>query len=120
VIHFDGFFVSVYFATFPSQYLDTIRNVNVDREWKEKIRLQHTRRYNLFSRDDRTEFIKHFVALLRFIAAGEANIGHLRSDSDIIHRSAEETTSILHPPQEAMDEREEGRWRSLSASQYAD
>ena len=82
--------------------------------------LHHTRRYNLLSRDDRTEFIRHFVALLRFIAAGEANIGHLRNDSDTIHRSADETTPILHPPQEAMDESEEGKWRSLSAFQYAD
>ena len=120
MVHFDGLFVSVYFATFPSEYLDTIRNVNVDTEWKEKITLHHTRRHNLLSRDDRTEFIRHFVVLLRYIAAGEANIGHLRNDSDTIHRNADETPPILHPPQEAMDEREEGRWRNLSAFHYAD
>jgi hypothetical protein len=120
VVHFDGFYASVYFATFPSEYLHTIRNVNVDTAWEEKVKLHHTRRYNLFNRNDRTEFIKQFVALLRFTAAGEANIGHLRKDGDTIHRAQDDFAEILHPPQEAMDEVEEARWRTLSASQYTD
>lgn len=60
------------------------------------------------------------MALLRFVAAGEANVGHLRKDSEVIHRSVDESTDILHPPQEAMDEMEESRWRSLSMTQYVD
>ena len=118
MVHFDGFFAAVYFATFPSEYLHTIRNVNVDTVWEEKVRLHHTPRYNLFNRDERTQFIKQFVALLRFIAAGEANIGHLRRDGETIHRAPDDSEAVLSPPQEAMDELEEARWRILSASQY--
>ena len=125
MVHFDGFYVSVYFATFPSEYLLTIRNINVDvlKYREEKVKLQHTRRYNLFKTGDRTEFIKEFVALLRFVAAGEANVGHLRKDSNVIHRSVDESVrvkALLHPPQEAMDESEENRWRELYAWQYAE
>ena len=125
MVHFDGFYVSIYFATFPSEYLLTIRNIDVDvlRYREEKIKLKHTRRYNLFKTGDRTEFIKEFVALLRFVAAGEANVGHLRKDSSVIHRSVDESVDVkvlLHPPQEAMDESEENRWRELYAWQYAE
>ena len=107
MVHFDGFHVSVYFATFPSQYLDTLRNKGIDilRNWDPKIKLNHTKRYNLFMTKDRTEFISEFVALLRFVAAGEANVGHLRKDSDVIHRPDNENAGdqlVVHPPQEAM------------------
>ncbi len=125
MVHFDRFYVSLYFACFPSEYLLTIRNINVDvlRYREEKVKLNHTRRYNLYKTGDRTEFIKEFVALLRFVAAGEANIGHLRKDSGAIHRSVDESVGVkvvLHPPQEAMDDSEERRWRELYAWQYAE
>ena len=118
MVHFDGFFTSIYFATFPSEYLHKVRNINVDIAWEDKIKLHHTHRYNLFNRGDRTEFIKDFVALLRFIAAGEANIGHLRKDGDTIHRTQDESEAILHPPQDAMNQLEETKWRTLVAYQY--
>src|SRR5271168_1573650 len=72
VLHFDGFHVFVYFATFPSEYLHTVRNVNVNvlNSRETKAKLNHTKRYNLFNTEDRTEFIKEFVALVRFVAAG--------------------------------------------------
>jgi len=118
VVHFDGFFASVYFASFPPEYLHTIHNVNVDNVWEDKVKLHHTRRYNLFNCNDRTEFIKEFVALLRCVAAGEAKIGHLRKDGETIHRSQNDSDEVLHPPQEAMNDLEEKRWRALSAYQY--
>ena len=37
--------------------------------------------------NDRTEFIKEFVALVRFVAAGEANVGFLRKEGGPIHRT---------------------------------
>jgi hypothetical protein len=125
VIHFDGFYVSIYFATFPSEYLMTLRNVDISvlKDREEKIKLNHTKRYNLLLAGDRTDFIREFVALLRFIAAGEANIGHLQKDSSVIHRTLHEDVgrrAVLHPPQEAMDESEEGHWRDLYGWQYED
>jgi len=64
-------------------------------------------RYNLMTTDSRTDFVKEFVALLRFVAAGDANIGHLRKGSREIHRATDRTGHIanepvLRPPQEAL------------------
>ena len=126
MVHFDGFHACVYFVTFTSEYLDTLRNKNIDiLETREpKIKLNHTRRYNLFMTDDRTGFIKEFVALLRFVAAGEVNVRHLRKDSEVIHRTGNENDVgnqvVLHAPQEAMDEADEIRWRDLDRWKYED
>lgn len=102
----------------------TIRNIDINllKNRDEKLELNHTKRYNLLLTEDRTNFIKEFVALLRFIAAGEANIGHLRKGSRVIHRTAEDIDDEagLHPPQEAMDASEESRWRDLYGWQYED
>jgi len=124
-VHFDGFYVSVYFANFPSEYLHMLRNVDVDSlsSREPKIQLCHTRLYNLINTEDRTEFIKEFVALLRFVAAGEANIGHLRKDSRMIHRitnrgDAAIDKPALRPPQEDLNEAEEEIWRVFSAGEY--
>jgi hypothetical protein len=58
-----------------------------------------------------------------FVAAGEANTGHLRKDSNIIHRSVREETgdgeTVVRPPQQDLDAREEEQWRSLFAGHYA-
>jgi hypothetical protein len=75
---------------------------------------------------DRTEFIRQFVALIRFVAAGEANIGHLRKDSNTIHRSAREEIglegdgeTVMRPPQQDLDAKEEELWKTLHAGNYA-
>ena len=119
-MHFDGFHVSVYWAVFPSEYLSTIRDVDVNllagRE--EKVKLCHTQGYSLLDTVERTDFIKEFVALLRFIADGEANVGFLRKDCVEIHRTTDdedtvvEAERVLHPPQEVMEEAEESSWRA--------
>lgn len=117
--------MSIYFATFPSDYLHTLRNVGIDnlQSRDPQIKLSHTRLYNLMNTSDRTEFIKEFVALLRFVAAGEACVGHLRKDSAAIHRSMETggvsaEDPILYPPQEDLNEREEEAWRTLCSGNY--
>jgi hypothetical protein len=118
-VHFDGFQVSVYWATFPSEYLRTIRDVDINllENRKEKIKLNHSRRYSLLNTNDRTGFIKEFVALLRFVAAGEANVGFLRKDGVEIHRTPDdvidEEEQIVRPPQEEMEEVEESSWREM-------
>lgn len=126
-MHFDGFHVSVYFAKFPAKYLHTLRNVDVDSLGSEetKIKLCHTRLYNLINTEDRTEFIKEFIALLRFVAAGEANIGHLHKDSRAIHRvmnigQSVKDDTLLRPPQEELNEDEEDSWRAKYADKYTE
>lgn len=73
--------------------------------------------------DDRTEFIVEFVALVRFVAAGEANVGHLRKDSEVIHRRTDENVSgevVSHAPQEAQDDRDMRRWMDLDRWKFED
>ena len=47
------------------------------------------------------------------MSAGEGNIGHLRRDSNVIHRIVKDSDDVLRPPQEVMDEDEQDRWREL-------
>jgi hypothetical protein len=68
-----------YFATFLWDYLDTIHNKDVNSlEPNYWIPLHRSPLYNLLNADSRTEFIGHIIALIRMVAAGEANVGHLR------------------------------------------
>ena len=123
-MHFHGCSAAIYFATFPWQYLDQLRNINIDSlKEHEKIPLHHSRLYNFLNTDNRTEFIKHMVALIRMVAAGDANIGHLRKDGGQVHREEDPSgnakeESVMHPPQEEMDEKEQSRWREVSAKEY--
>lgn len=124
-MHFDGFKTAIYFATFPSNYLNCIRNENIAllRNWSPKIKLHHTKLYNLFHTAERTEFIREIVALFRFVAAGEANIGHLRKEGTEIHRYTDESGNpddepVLCPPQQAMDEQEGASWRDDPTEEY--
>lgn len=48
--------------------------------------IHHTRSYNLLDTDCRTEFIKEFIALVRFIASGKASVGLLRTEGSIHRR----------------------------------
>jgi hypothetical protein len=127
VVHFDGIQTEVYWAQFPPSYLRTLRDVNIDSLHlrPKKVELHHTRRYNLMLLDQRTEFIKQFVALLRFIAAGEANVGYLsRKAGGAIHRTRMQVEQAgneeIWPGQMAMDEREVREWRDMYAAIYAE
>lgn len=124
-MHFDGFHVSVYFAKFPAEYLHILRDIdlNVLQERENKIKLHHTKHYNLFNTIDHTDFIKEFVTL-HYIAAGEANIGFLGKKCGEIHRTVNDQNElrpdeVLHPPQEEMDETEERIWRITHSEEYA-
>jgi hypothetical protein len=121
-VHFDGFHASIFFATFSAEYLRTLRDVNVGflQNMPEKVQLYHTITWNLCHADSRTEFIKQFVALVRFVAAGEANIGFLGKYRTSIHRMEESRETPLRPSQMEMDEKEEVAWRIKAAGEYAD
>jgi hypothetical protein len=88
-----------------------------------KIELHHTQLFSLFDEKERTDFIRQIVALIRFVAAGEANIGHLRKNGTQIHRSLDASghlvdEPVLHPPQRVMDEREQAEWRESMSDLY--
>lgn len=124
-MHFDGFCVAVYFAAFPAEYLRCLRDDNIDSLFnrKNKMQLHHTRLYNLFNTLDRTEFIREFVALIRFVAAGEANIGFLGRNCVEIHRTTDDKdridpNKVLQPPQEELNEEEEEIWRKTYGGEY--
>lgn len=87
------------------------------------IPLHHSPLYNHLNTSSRTEFIKHMVALIRMVAAGEANIGHLRRDGTKIHRKVDVTENpivdpVMHPHQQEMDEKEEFSWKEQEAMNY--
>lgn len=111
IVHFDGFHVSIYFTTFPAPYLQTLHTDNIDllRCLPSPPKLDHTHRYNLINTADRTSFICEFVALLRFVASGDAGIGFLRKDCGVIHRNVgtavDEEGEVRRPPQEDLDRR---------------
>ena len=77
-----------YWSKFPADYLRTIRlkNIEDNRGRHPLINLYHTRQYNLLNTVNRTEFNKEFVALLRFVSAGEAKVGYLYPECRAIHR----------------------------------
>lgn len=116
VIHFDGFKAAIYFATFSAKYLRTIRSTDlaIVQKW-DKTSLNRTKLYDLYDADDRTDFIRELVALLRFVSCDEANIGHLRKNGTQIHRMMGKTEevedeAILGPPQWELDNNEQLSW----------
>ena len=81
VIHIDGLSASFYWAEFPVQYLDTVRNRNLaDLKDVPKVTLHHTRPKSLIDPDQRDRFLQEFVAIIRCIADGYGNVGFLRRD----------------------------------------
>jgi hypothetical protein len=112
---------SIYWATFTSEYLESVRNEPIARlkKWEPKVQVKHTKRYNLYITEERTEFIKQIIALFRFVAAGEANIGHVRKCGSEIHRRTDESGILVdepveRPPQRAMDEKDEMEFMETS------
>lgn len=85
-----------------------------------KIPIQHTAPLNLLHPETRTQFIKDFVYLLRYIASGYANIGHLRRPGSVIHRfinlSQDEPEG---PPQNVLAEDDEVSWPENSILAYS-
>lgn len=104
---------SIFWATFPYDYLESVHNEPFARlkAREPKVQLNHTKRYSLYIAGERTEFIKETVALFRFIAAGEANIGHVRKNGTEIHRRGDVDEPVEHPPQQAMDDGDKKRFR---------
>ena len=123
VVHFSGFYASIYHAIFPSEYLSTLQNEGISKlktKFKKRIPLYHTAPCNLINPDARLQFLRDFIAVVRCLADGNAPIGYLRRDGGKIHRRTEdEDKEVLRPPQEALDSREEAIWMEDFAKDYA-
>ena len=89
-MHFNGHHVAIYWAIFPSEYLGTIRSVDVNslEKLNTRIKLRHTQFYDLFDPNERTEIIRQVTAVVRFIAAGEANVGFFRKSGSLQGRES--------------------------------
>jgi hypothetical protein len=115
IVQFNSHCVAIYWATFPSESLKTIRTVDINSSGNlnTRIELRHTQFYNLFDPNECTEIIRQVTAPVCFIAMGEANVDFFRKGDSPIHRPAETGLGVLNeivilrPPQEDMDTDEE-------------
>jgi hypothetical protein len=91
VMHLSGVKVSFYWAEFPKNYLQIVREKNLDElRHIPKIILHHTQSRSLIIPDERDQFIKEFLSIIRCLADGYGRIGYLRRDADSpIHRYVE-------------------------------
>lgn len=122
-MHFSGFYASIYFASFPSEYLSTIQHEGINAlptKYEAPLTLHHTVPCNLIDPDARLKFLKDLIAVVRCLADGNAPIGYLRRDGEKIHRrlGQDEEDQVMRPPQEVLDAREEAEWREESAKNY--
>lgn len=103
VVHFSGYDASIYWATLPPEYLDMVNRLGIDLlKGTKPVVIHHTKPCHLMDPTDRTRFIAEFVALLRFVGDGKANVGHLRHRGEQIHRE-DDKTKLKQPPQTAME-----------------
>jgi hypothetical protein len=88
VMHVSGVEVSFYWATFPSEYLKTVRLGNLsDLKKGPRITLHHSEPRSLLHPRERNLFLEEFVSILRCVAEGYGKVGYLRRDKDThIHR----------------------------------
>ena len=126
IVHLDGSRGSIFWAQFPIEYLRTIHIDDVHKIPDEtKIALHHTRSYDLFDPTQCIDFLRHLIALIRYLAAGKGNVGHLRLPGDKIHRVLPPSTGVSGedesevPEWMVMDEKDEAEWLSEKASGYA-
>lgn len=119
--------MSIYHATFPSEYLSTIQNEGVNAlksKFKDPLRLHHTAPRNLLDADARLQFLKDFIAIVRCLADGNAPIGYLRRDDPggKIHRMVGDSVDdeVVRPPQQALEPWKEADWRVEYSKDYAE
>lgn len=88
-----------------------------------RVTLKHTPPYNLLDPVPHTQFLKHFIALIRYLAAGHGDVGYLRlpvtkshdemkrEDLDIDEENAPERQMVL-------DDQEDEQWVKEFREQY--
>jgi len=79
----------------------------------------HTRPYSLLEPESRTGFIHHFLALVRYLAGGHGDVGHVRLPGQLIHREIDERGEVsdedFDPPQSVMTRKEKEAWMDENA-----
>jgi hypothetical protein len=92
-------------------------------KFKDPVNLYHTAPCDLLDPDNRLQFCKEFIAVVRCLADGNASIGYLRKDGETIRewegKDEEKDEDVLWPPQEVLDATEETEWREDQAHKYA-
>lgn len=132
-MRFTSLSASIYWAKFTQSYLATVQTGLAN--LSESVHLHYTKQYSLFDTDERTEFLRHFMAVVRFISEGKANVGFLRRDMEDnpIHLQdqsdkekgkeddAEEGESAAEkygPPQQVLDIQEFEDWIAKESRHY--
>ncbi len=75
----------------------------------------------LLDPESRTASILDFIALVRYVADGRANVGQLRRPGTVIHRRSGDSTTedeVMEPSQAALDDYELANWPQSSAELY--
>ena len=78
-----------------------------------RIKLCHTQRYSLLDHFQRTTFLEHLIALIRYLAEVHGNVGHLRLPGNKIHRDMLETLATLNIDEEGDDTIAAPSWKIL-------
>jgi hypothetical protein len=84
-MHVNGFSTSFYWATFPYEYVNTIRNKGLHYlRSNQTIQIHHSKPCNLAKLAERKEFVKEFSAMVKYVFQGAATVGHVRPGGDAI------------------------------------
>lgn len=124
IIHLSGFYASIYWAYFPSEYLRIINAIGVDvLPSQMRITLRYTPAYNLLDPGPRTTFLKHLIALIRYLAAGLGDVGHLRLPGTKIHRTVGDVVDGSEKEENApewmgLDYQEDEQWINDFGMEY--
>ena len=112
MVHVAGFECSIYWAVLPSPFLRRIHSGIPPSPDFDKVTIKHTKPQSLVEPSSRSQFIRLFVLLVRFVAGGYANVGHLRRSGNNIHRSESLPEVVKGPPQEVLEEEELEAWEN--------
>jgi hypothetical protein len=90
-MHMWGLTACFFWATFPPEYLRTLREENIEELQKHPlVTLYHSEPRHLLISSERDEFINEFMCVVRCITSGFGNIGFLRRNpKSPIHHQGE-------------------------------
>ena len=112
MVDIAGFECSIYWAVLPSPFLRRIHSgipASIDFN---KIIIKYTKPQSFIKLSIHAQFIRLFLLLIHFVAAGYASIEHLCRIGNI-HRSKsslEKEVIVKGPPQELLEEEELEAW----------
>ena len=92
IIQIVGLDVSIWWAEFPSRYLNIIQNYNLHNlNNLPKVILHHTRLQSLLVPDEWDRFLQDYISVVHLVASGYSNIGFLHHNRETpIHRDIDD------------------------------